>query len=73
MWSRFLSGAGTYVSPRLRGHDPGDPAWGVALEKTTRGHTLALTLTNTDAMTPGQLARGASDVLHLGFNITRRF
>lgn len=61
------------VSPRLAGHDPGDAAWGVALEKTTRGHTLALTLTNTYAMTPGQLARGGADVLHLGFDINRRF
>lgn len=48
--------------------------WGLALEKWTRGHTLALTLTNSFATTPGQIARGGTpDALYLGFNITRKF
>lgn len=64
---------GGEVSPRLAGHDPGDPAWAVSLEKLTRGHTLGLVLTNTLGTTPGQLARGAPRELHLGFTITRKF
>lgn len=52
--------------------------WGVSLEKWTvekwtRGHTLALTLTNFFGTTPGQIARGGDGTLHLGFNITRKF
>jgi hypothetical protein len=61
------------ISPRLSGHDPGDAGWGVSLEKVTRGHTLALTLTNFFGTTPGQIARGGSDARYLGFNITRKF
>lgn len=61
------------ISPRLAGHDPGDAGWGVSLEKWTRGHTLALTLTNFFGTTPGQIARGGTDALYLGFNITRKF
>ncbi|HJR60632.1 MAG TPA: DUF5777 family beta-barrel protein [Vicinamibacterales bacterium] len=61
------------ISPRLAGHDPGDPGWGVSLEKSTRGHTLALTLTNFFGTTPGQIARGGTNALYLGFNITRKF
>jgi hypothetical protein len=68
--SVFLVGE---ISPRLAGHDPGDAAWGVSLEKWTGGHTLALTLTNFHGTTPGQIARGGIDALYLGFNITRRF
>ena len=61
-------------SPRLDGHDPGDAMWGVAIEKSTRGHTLALTLTNSYATTPGQIALGGTPgALYLGFNITRKF
>jgi hypothetical protein len=66
----FLAGE---ISPRLSGHDPGDAGWGMSLEKVTRGHTLALTLTNFFGTTPGQIARGGSDALYLGFNITRKF
>ena len=66
----FLAGE---ISPRLSGHDPGDAGWGVSLEKVTRGHTLALTLTNFFGTTPGQIARGGRDALYLGFNITRKF
>jgi hypothetical protein len=61
------------ISPRLAGHDPGDAGWGVSIEKWTGGHTLALTLTNNHATTPGQIALGGVDALYLGFNITRRF
>jgi hypothetical protein len=67
----FLVGEFT---PRVTGHDPGDPMWGVAVEKWTRGHTLQLNLTNSFATTPGQIARGGTpDALYLGFNITRKF
>jgi hypothetical protein len=61
------------ISPRLAGHDPGEAGWGVSIEKWTGGHTLALTLTNFHGTTPGQIARGGTDALYLGFNITRRF
>ena len=61
-------------TPRVSGHDPGDAMWAVAIEKSTRGHTLALTLTNSYATTPGQIARGGTPgALYLGFNITRKF
>jgi uncharacterized beta barrel domain-containing protein DUF5777 len=61
------------ISPRIAGHDPGQAGWGVSIEKWTGGHTLALTLTNFHGSTPGQIARGGTDALYLGFNITRRF
>ena len=61
------------ISPRLAGHDPGEAGWGVSIEKLTGGHTLALTLTNFHGTTPGEIARGGTDALYLGFNITRRF
>ena len=60
-------------SPRINGHDPGEAMWGVGLEKWTRGHTLQLNLTNSYATTPGQIARGGTNALYLGFNITRKF
>ncbi|MEO6212515.1 MAG: DUF5777 family beta-barrel protein [Vicinamibacterales bacterium] len=61
-------------TPRVSGYAPGDAMWGAALEKWTRGHTLALTLTNSFATTPGQIARGGTpEALYLGFNITRKF
>jgi len=61
-------------SPRLAGYAPGDAMWGAALEKMTQGHTLALTLTNSFATTPGQIARGGTpEALYIGFNITRKF
>jgi hypothetical protein len=61
-------------SPRQTGYAEGPPAWGAAIEKVTYGHTLALTVTNSYATTPGQIARGGtSDALYLGFNITRKF
>jgi hypothetical protein len=68
--SDFLVGE---ISPRLRGYDPGDAGWGASIEKLTRGHTLALTLTNFYGTTPGQIARGGADDLFLGFNVTRKF
>ena len=61
-------------TPRVAGHDPGDDMWAVGIEKATRGHTLALTLTNSYATTPGQIALGGTPgALYLGFNITRKF
>jgi hypothetical protein len=62
------------ISPRLAGHDPERAAWGIAVEKKTRRHILALALTNSFGTTFGQLARGGSDRrLYLAFNLTRRF
>ena len=62
------------ISPRLAGHDPGEAMWGVAIEKWTRGHTLAVDIDELSATTPGQIARGGTpDALYLGFNITRQF
>lgn len=67
----FLVGEYT---PRVTGYDPGEPMWGAAMEKWTRGHTLQLNLTNSFATTPGQIARGGTPgALYLGFNITRKF
>ena len=60
-------------TPRITGHDPGEPMWGIGIEKWTRGHTLQLNLTNSFATTPGQIARGGNDALYLGFTITRKF
>lgn len=69
--SFYVSGE---VAPRLNGHDPGRAMWAFAAEKHTRGHVLALGLTNSFGTTFGQLARGGSDHdIYLGFNITRRF
>jgi Membrane bound beta barrel domain (DUF5777) len=62
------------VSPRLAGHDPGSATWGVAVEKTTGGHVLALALTNSFGTTFGQLARGGSNHdVYLAFNVIRKF
>ena len=66
----FLLGEFT---PRVTGHDPGEPMWGVGIEKWTRGHTLQLNLTNSFATTPGQIARGGTEAVYLGFTITRKF
>lgn len=71
--SVFVTGEYT---PRLAGHDPGRGAWGVSVEKMTKGggHTLQLNFTNSFGTTFGQLARGGSDHdVYLGFNITRKF
>lgn len=71
--SVFVTGEFT---PRLAGHDPGRGAWGVSIEKMTRGggHTLQLNFTNSFGTTFGQLARGGSEHdVYLGFNITRKF
>lgn len=61
-------------SPRLSGYDPNANAWGIAIEKWTRGHTLQLNFGNFFGSTPGQLARGGNEgQVFMGFNITRKF
>ena len=61
-------------SPRLAGHDPERGAWGVAIERRTRGHTFQMNFTNSFGTTFGQIARGGPrDQVYLGFNITRQF
>ena len=61
-------------APRLAGHNPGRGAWGVGIERRTRGHVLQLNAGNSFATTFGQLARGGSrNEVYLGFNISRKF
>jgi hypothetical protein len=61
-------------APRLAGHNPGRGAWGVGIEKRTRGHVLQLNVGNSFATTFGQLARGGSrSEVYLGFNLSRKF
>jgi hypothetical protein len=76
--TRARIGPSSYVvpeyTPRLAGHDPGRGAWGVGVERRTRGHVLQLNAGNSFATTFGQLARGGSrSEVYLGFNISRRF
>jgi hypothetical protein len=62
------------VAPRLAGYTPDSAAWGLAIEKITRGHVLQLNFGNSFATTPGMLARGgASQEVYLGFNMSRKF
>jgi hypothetical protein len=61
-------------SPRLAGYAPDRGAWGVGIEKHTRGHMFQLNVTNSFATTFGQIARGGDRRnLYLGFNLARRF
>ena len=62
------------ASPRMAGYRPDRAAWGVGLEKLTRGHVLQLNFSNSFGTTPGQIARGGSrhDV-YMGFNLSRKF
>ena len=73
---RFLPTA--YVAaeytPRVYGYDPNEDVWAVAIEKYTRGHTLAICFTNSFGSTPGQLSRGGYLIqTYLGFYFTRNF
>jgi hypothetical protein len=62
------------VMPRLAGFAPGDPLWGVGVEKHTRGHLFQLNFSNSFGTTYGQVARGGTPGnVYLGFNIARRF
>jgi hypothetical protein len=65
--------AGEY-SPRVSGYRPDRGAWGVAIEKHTRGHVFQINATNSFATTVGQLARGGDRRnVYLGFNLARTF
>jgi hypothetical protein len=62
------------ASPRLAGHAPGVAEYAFAIEKRAGGHVFQLNVTNSQATTFGQLARGGfEDSLYLGFNLTRKF
>jgi hypothetical protein len=62
------------VSPRVGGYKPGDAEMAFALEKRVGGHVFSLVVTNTQATTYGQLARGANpETLYIGFNLARKF
>ena len=68
----------TYVAaeivPRASGYAPGDPAYGVSIEKRVGAHMFSLTFTNTFGTTFAQVARGgAGGTLYLGFNLGRKF
>ena len=75
---RVRLGSSTYVAgeiaARVQGYAPGEPGYGVSLEKRVGAHMFSLTFTNTFATTFGQLARGgAANSLFLGFNLGRKF
>jgi hypothetical protein len=62
------------VSPRVGGYVIGDAEYGFGIEGRVGGHTFALTFTNSQATTFGQLSRGGfPDSLYLGFNLSRKF
>jgi hypothetical protein len=68
----------TYVAaeivPRASGYAPGDPAYGISIEKRVGSHMFSLTFTNTFGTTFAQVARGGSGgALYLGFNLGRKF
>jgi hypothetical protein len=70
--------ASTYVAAdvviRTQGYAPGEPAYGVSVEKRVGSHMFSVTFTNTFATTLAQLARGgAANTLYLGFNLGRKF
>jgi hypothetical protein len=75
---RMRLGSSAYVAGevavRVQGYTPGQPGYGVSLEKRVGAHMFSLTFTNTFATTFAQLARGgASNSLFLGFNLGRKF
>jgi hypothetical protein len=62
------------VTPRVGGYAPGQPEFGVAVEKRLGGHVFQINLTNTPGTTYAQTARGgAPESLYLGFNLSRKF
>jgi hypothetical protein len=76
--SRVMLPKTTYIAleitPRLTGFTPESSAWGIGIEKHTRGHLFQLNFTNSFGTTYGQVARGGtSGNVYLGFNIARKF
>ena len=76
--ARGRLGASTYVAaeivPRASGYAPGEPAYGISVEKRVGSHMFSLTFTNTFGTTFAQVARGgAGGTLYLGFNLGRKF
>ena len=73
---RARLGSSTYlvgeVSPRA-GYAPGQVEYAFGIEKRVGAHVFQLNFANTFGTTYGQLARGGSDALYLGFNLTRKF
>jgi hypothetical protein len=62
------------AAPRVAGHAPGEAEFSFAIEKRAGLHVFQLNVTNSQATTFGQLARGGfEDSLYLGFNLTRKF
>jgi hypothetical protein len=67
------------VTPRVSGYVQGTAEVAFALEKRVGGHVFSLVITNTQATTYGQLARGATlgadghSPIYIGFNLARKF
>ena len=67
------------VTPRAGGYVQGTAEVAFSLEKRVGGHVFSLVITNTQATTYGQLARGASlgtdghSPIYIGFNLARKF
>lgn len=61
--------------PRASGYKPGVNQASFAIEKRSGGHLFQLNFSNSQATTPGSLARGGAtnDNWYMGFNISRKF
>lgn len=68
----YLTGEFT---PRASGFKPGVNQASFALEKRAGGHMFQLNFSNSQATTPGAIARGglSNDNWYMGFNISRKF
>lgn len=61
--------------PRASGYKPGVNQASFAIEKRAGGHMFQLNFSNSQATTPGAMARGGvtNDNWYMGFNISRKF
>jgi hypothetical protein len=61
--------------PRASGYKPGVNQASFAIEKRAGGHMFQLNFSNSQATTPGSMARGGvtNDNWYMGFNISRKF
>jgi hypothetical protein len=69
---------GTFItleaSPRIGGYAPGDALYSFGFEKRVGGHVFQLNFSDsTLGTTYGQIARGGSPSLFMGFNLSRKF
>lgn len=62
------------VSPRIGGYAPGDALYAFGIEKRVGGHVFQLNFgDSTEGATYGQIARGGSPSIFMGFNLSRKF